>query len=145
MNSIEKIRVRATRFIFHLKKSTPNLTVLNTANWKPISYYYKRSLACKTYKIYHGLTSPLLSDLLHKSTQRTTRNLLKVDLPSFKYVDYKRLFRYRAAIVWNNLPNDLCELPSYDSFKNALKKLDALDKISFNLTGRVLRSDDFIY
>ena len=145
MNSIERTHVRAARFIFRLKKSTPDLAVLNTANWKPISYYYKRSVACKAYKIYYGLSSPLLSDLLQKSTRRATRNALKVDLLTFKYVDYKRSFRYRAAIVWNNLPNDLPELPSYNSFKSNLKKSDVLEKISFNLTGRALRSNDFIY
>ena len=105
-NSIERTHVRAARFIFRLKKLTSDLAVLITANWKPTSYYYKRSLACKAYKIYYGLLSPLLSDLLQKSTRRATRNVLKVDLPTFKYVEYKRSFRYRAAIDWNNLPND---------------------------------------
>ena len=121
---------RIDLFIIRLKKSTPDLAVLITANWNPISYYYKRSIAC-----YYGFSSPLLSDLLQKSTRRVTRNALKVDLPTFKYVEYKRSFRYRAAIVWKNLPNDQHELSSYDSFKNNLKKSDILEKISCNLTG----------
>ena len=50
MNSIEKIHVQAARFIHHLKKSTPDYTVLEKANWKPICHYYKRSIACKAYK-----------------------------------------------------------------------------------------------
>ena len=115
MNSIKRTHVLAARFIFRLKKSTPDLAVLIKANWKLISYYYKRSIACKGYKIYksslllgwYRLSSPLLPDMLQKSTRRTTRNALKVDLPTFKYPEYKRLFRYRAAIVWKNLQNDL--------------------------------------
>ena len=63
MNSIEKIHVRAARFIHYLKKSTPHYTVLEKANWKPICHYYKRSIACKAYKTYNGLSSPLLSNL----------------------------------------------------------------------------------
>ena len=107
MNSIKRTHVLAARFIFRLKKLTLDLAVLIKANWKLISYYYKGSIACKGYKIYYGLSSPLLSDMLQKSTRRTTRNALKVDLPTFKYPEYKRLFRYRAAIVWKNLPSDL--------------------------------------
>ena len=60
-------------------------------------------------------------------------------------VDYKRLFRYRVVIVWNNLPNDLQERSSIDSFKSALRKSNALEKISFNFTGRAQRNTDFVY
>ena len=114
--------------------------------WTPIVNYYKRNIACKAYKIYNELTSPLLYNLLLKSKSgRETRNAYKVDLPSFKFVDYKRSFNFRAAIVWNNLPNSIREKKSFSSFKHSLKKSDILDKINFNLTGRALHSADFIY
>ena len=68
---------------------------------------------------------------------------LKVDLPSFKYVDYKRsldteqqLFGITCQIICVNY---------LYSLKNTLKNSDAFGKISFNLTGRALRSNDFIY
>ena len=146
MNSIEKIHVRAAKFIHRIKKSTPDTAVLEKVKWKPIVHYYKRSLACKAYKIYNGLSSPLLTDLLKKSeSTRVTRNAFKVDLPSFKYVDFKRSFKYRVAIVWNNIPNSVREKKSFTCFKGALKKSDILDKISFSFTGRALNNADFIY
>ena len=107
MSSIDKVHIRVARFINRVKKSVPDSAVLNTVKWQPIINYYKRSIACKAYKIYNGLSSPLLSDLVKKSTSRTNRNAFKIDLPSFKYVDYKRSFKYRVAIVWNNIPNSI--------------------------------------
>ena len=74
-----------------------------------------------------------------------TRNSFKLDRPSFKYVDYKRPFKYRAAIVWNNIPNSIREKESFDCFKFALKKSDILEKINFNITGRALYSANYVY
>ena len=124
MSSIEKIHIRAARFIHHVKDSVPDNNVLEVANWKPIIHYYKRNLACKTYKIYNNLSSPLLNILIKKScTTRSTRNSLRLDLPSFKYVNYKRSFNYRVANVWNNLPVEIRNKPSFAQFKlMALKK-----------------------
>ena len=70
MNSIEKIHIRAARFINRLKKSIPYSAVISTVKWSTIANYYKRSLACKAYKIYNELTSPLLSNLLLNSESR---------------------------------------------------------------------------
>ena len=112
--------------------------ILETVNWKPIIHYYKRTLANKVYKIYNNLSSPLLSELIKKSNSRATRNAFKIDIPSFKYVDFKRSFQYRVATVWNNIPNAIRE-KSYECYKNELKKKSTiLDQISFNLTGRAL-------
>lgn len=146
MNNIEKIHTRAARFIHRVQKSTPDDAVINTVKWLPIVNYYKRSLACKAYNIYNNLTWPLLFNLISKTeSRRQTRNAFKVDLPSFKYVDYKRSFQFRAAIVWNNIPNSIREKVSFSCFKVALKKSDILEKINFNLTGRALYSADYIY
>ncbi len=145
LSSIEKVHIRAARFIHRIKKSIPDSNVLAFVKWKEIIYYHKKSIACKVYKIYNGLCSPLLSGLISKTAGRTNRNLYKIDQPPFKYVDHKRSFNYRAAIVWNNIPNSIREKDSYNSFKNALKKSDCLDKINFNITGRALYYNDYVY
>ena len=133
MLTIEKVHIRAARFVFRLKKSIPDNEVLQTVNWKQITHYYKRTLANKAFKIYNNLTSPLLAELMKKSNFRATRNAFKIDVPSFKYVDFKKSFQYRIAIIWNNIPNKIRE-KSYESFKNDIKKNPTvLDKISFNL------------
>ena len=60
------------------------------------------------YKILNNLSSPLIDDLITKTTlTRVTRNSLKVDPSKYPYVSYKRLFRYRAAHIWINIPECL--------------------------------------
>ena len=145
MLNIEKVHIRAAKFIHRIKKSVPDTVVLDRVKWKPIIHYYKRALACKAYKIYNNLSSPLLSNLVTKSQSRATRNAYKIDVPPFKYADFKRSFQYRVTIVWNNIPNPIREKNSYECFKNDLKNSNILDKISFNLTGRALHNIDFVY
>ena len=148
MSSIEKIHIRAARFIQHIKSTVPDTDVLEKANWKPIIYYYKRSIACKTYKVYNNLSSPLLNILIKKScSTRSTRNSLRLELPSFKYVSYKRSFNFRATNIWNNLPIEIRTKPTFAAFKLALKKSNALDMINFgtNQIGKALCYKDSIY
>ena len=145
MLNIEKVHIRAAKFIHRIKKSVPDTVVLDRVKWKPIIHYYKRALACKAYKIYNNLSSPLLSNLVTKSQSLATRNAYKIDVPPFKYADFKRSFQYRVTIVWNNIPNPIREKNSYECFKNDLNNSNILDKISFNLTGRALHNIDFVY
>ena len=147
MSSIEKIHIRAARFINRIKHSVSDSKVLEIVNWHSIQYYYKRSIACKAYKIYNSLTSPLLDRLIIKSSKRSASNSMRLDLPSFKYVNFKNAFSYRVANVWNNLPIKLRKSATYDAFKRALKKSDVLDMINFgcNQTGKALKYKDYIY
>lgn len=148
MARLEKIHTRAARYINKVKKSVPDNLILQHTGWCPLTTYYKRSLACKTYKILNNLSSPLLDDLITKTTStRVTRNSLKVDPPKYRYVDYKRSFRYRAAHIWNNIPVCIREKASYDSYKYALKKSDALEKLIFTKNNVVKGPNyrDYIY
>ena len=148
MARLENLHIRAGRFIKKVKKSVPDNLVLQHIGWCPLTTYYKRSLACKTYKILNNLSSPLLDNLITKTTStRVTRNSLKVDPPKYRYVDYKRSFCYRAAHIWNNIPVCIREKPSYDSFKYALKKSDALKKLIFTKNNVVKGPNyrDYIY
>ena len=81
------------------------------------------------------------------SSTRVTRNSLKVDPPKYRYVDYKRSFCYRAAHIWNNITVCIREKPSYNSFKYALKKSDALEKLIFTKNNVVKGPNyrDYIY
>ena len=55
ITDVNKIHIRAGRFIMKVSKNTPDNFVLQQINWKPIEFYYKRSIACKAYKIYNGI------------------------------------------------------------------------------------------
>ena len=148
MNDIEKIHIKAARFVERISKRVPDTSVLEVANWKPLLFYYKKHLSCKTYKIYNGLSPPLLEKLISKPCRTSrTRNKLKIEQPSFHYITYKRSFSYRAATVWNNIPIDIREKCSLHSFKKALGDSKVLFKINFgcNSTARAPDPDNYLY
>ena len=148
MQNVEKIHIRAARFIHRIKKRISDNKILQKVNWKPIEHYYKRNIACKAYKLYNGLASPLLQELITKSnSSRKNRNELKLEAPEFRYVEYKRSFRYRVATTWNNIPCSLREKSSISTFKTALKKSDILEKINYSgcQTRKALKHEDYIY
>ena len=145
MSNVEKTHLRAARYIKRIKKRIPDHEVLSKAKWRSISHYYKRRIACCAYKIYKEQCSPLLFGLIDKCvSKKKNRNNWRINVPSSKYVDYKRSFRIRVVTIWNNLSTELKACDSYDSFKEALKKSDILDRINFGAIG-VARDLDFIY
>ena len=72
LDDVEKIHIKAARFIEKIKKSVKDSDVLARAKWKPLDYYYKKHMICKTYKIYNDLSSPLLQKFITKSKNRKT-------------------------------------------------------------------------
>ena len=73
------------------------------------------------------------------------RNDLKLELPKYKYVGYKKSFRYRAVNVWNLLPEELRK-KSYEQFRRDLSEKE-LNMITFGTlaTGKALLNEDFYY
>ena len=61
LEDVNKLHIKAARFVMRIKKSVPDNDILRRVKWKPIEYYYKRSIACKVFKIYHGLSPKPLS------------------------------------------------------------------------------------
>ena len=105
LEPIEAVHKRAARIIYKLPKSTPADKVLEKANWKTVSYIYKRRVACLTHKIYYKKCPVALNDLVTKpQSLRTTRNSCKVDLTRPKTNVGRNTFKHRAALIWNRLP-----------------------------------------
>ena len=98
LDALNDIHIRAARYIMKIKKSVPKDQVLHTCNWNSMEHYYKKSIACKTYKISNNLTSPLLGNLIKKSQSRSTRNHFKPDLPRLKYAKFKKSLMYRSCL-----------------------------------------------
>jgi len=92
VSAVNKIHIRAARFIKKLPKRLPDKVILQPANWKPIEFYDKRAIASKACKIYHGISPTPLHNLIAKSNTRATRNKFKLNLPTFKYSLFKRSF-----------------------------------------------------
>ena len=137
MTQVEKIHLRAARFINRLKRNITDNNVLSLCNWKPIEWYYRRRIVCITHSIYNTTDETPLSFLIKKRVGRhATRNSLSLTQPSYKYTNYKASFAYRAAVLWNNLP-DIIKQKSDTEFKNHLRKnVDCLMNILLNTTAQ---------
>ena len=60
---------------------------------------------------------------------RNTRNRDKLNIPFFRSATGQRSFSYRAAQLWNYLPESLANVESFNVFRNAIKGR-ALDEFS---------------
>ena len=70
LNVLNDIHIRAARCIMKIKKSVPKDRVLQICNWNSMEHYYKKSITCKTYKIYNNQSPPLLRNLIEKPDQK---------------------------------------------------------------------------
>ena len=52
---------------------------------------------------------------------KNTRNKDKLHIPSFRSATGQRSFSYRAVQLWNDLPESLANIESFNVFKNAIK------------------------
>ena len=124
MSEINSIHMKAARFICKIKNTVPQHQVLEQSQWRSISWYYKRRIACVTHKLYYEDTK--ISTLIKKQpARRVLRNNLQIVQPQFKTMRYKNSFSYRASIVWNNLPDQTKE-KQYNIFKTELTKQNKL-------------------
>ena len=124
IQKLEKIQERALRFIYNnydqdydsllLKAMLPTLHVRRL-----------RSIAIiETYKIINKEGPTYLHDLLKiKSNHYSCRYNSKVDIPNVQTSRYGlQSFRYVAAKLWNDLPNNIRKASSFGMFKNMINK-----------------------
>ena len=76
------------------------------------------------FKCIKGLAPPSLCNKFSTRSQvhtRNTRNKDKLHIPSFRSATGQRSFSYRAVQLWNDLPESLANIESFNVFKNAIK------------------------
>ena len=123
MNELESCHIRAARIINKVPKSVNNADVLTTVKWKDLSYMYKRRLACLSHQVYNNnIIEEIQSLFKKKDYTRDMRDCIQFMLPRPRSNIGRSSFKYRAALVWNNLPVDLKKVTSYDSFKKEAVK-----------------------
>ena len=147
MNELESCHIRAARIINKVPKSVNNADVLTTVKWKDLSYMYKRRLACLSHQVYNNnIIEEIQSLFKKKDYTRDMRDCIQFMLPRPRLNIGRSSFKYRAALVWNNLPVDLKKVTSYDSFKKRLSKNSKiLETISFNNFSFKQRDNHFNY
>ena len=108
---------------------------------------YKRRLACLSHQVYNNnIIEEIQSLFKKKDYTRDMRDCIQFMLPRPRSNIGRSSFKYRAALVWNNLPVDLKKVTSYDSFKKRLSKNSKiLETISFNNFSFKQRDNHFNY
>ena len=84
------------------------------------------------FKCVKGLAPPSLCNKFSTRSQvhtRNTRNKDNLHIPSFKWTAGQWSFSYRAVQLWNDLPESLANIESFNVFKNTIKGR-ALDEFS---------------
>ena len=146
-NDLESCHIRAARIINRVPKTVKNEDVLTTVKWKDLAYVSKRRLACLSHQVYNNnIIEEILGLFKKKDYTRDMRDCVLFILPRPRSNIERSPFKYRAALVWNNLPVHLEKVTSYDSVKKRLSKNSKiLEQISFSKFSFKQRDNHFNY
>ena len=147
LEELEKVHRRAARIIHKIPKQVPRGLIFDEAKWKPISYHYKRRIACLTHQAYYRKHPDVINSLVVKhSPNRILRDNLRIEVPQSKTNVGRCSFRHRAAIIWNSLSEVVKAHENYEAFKKKLSKYSkVLDNICFNESSIVTFKDILVY
>ena len=122
---LQRIQNIAARILTRTKKFDHITPVLKSLHWLPIHLRIKFKILLLCFRIINGLAPAYLSDLLTPYKQsRTLRSSSKslLFIPESKLKTYgDRSFACAAPLLWNNLPLDIRDAPSLETFKSNLK------------------------
>lgn len=122
-DDIDRIHLRATRIIYNLPHSIHSDDIMNAPHWNSIVSFYIRRLLVITYNIYHGNSIEPLNDLIVKSeTPYDLRKSLKVKVHRPRTEMGRSSFKFRAALSWYLLPEDVKNCSNLTSFKRKLRE-----------------------
>ena len=123
----QRIQNCATRLITRSRKSEHITPVLRELHWLPVKYRLRFKVNTFTYKVLNGLAPAYISDIVQKhqptrSLRSTQKSLLVV--PVLRTATYgERCFSRHAAILWNDLPENIKQLNTFSCFKRHLEHM----------------------
>ena len=122
MDMLEKVQRRATKIIPSIK----NLSYenrLKELNMYSLERRYMRGDMIEVYKMFNGLDDVKIEDYFDlDKNDRTRGHNLKIKKKPFKLDLRKSFFSLRVVDQWNNLPADVINSPTLNTFKNRLDK-----------------------
>ena len=125
-NNIKKLQAVqnfACRIITNTNKFDHITPALYKIGWLPVKEHLDYRDIIMSYKCMNGLAPPYLCELFNKRAQihdRVTGNIELLHIPLCNTASGQRSFRFRAVRLWNNLDNELKQLP-FDTFKKKIK------------------------
>ena len=130
LNKIQRIQNCAARLYSGTSKySSVRHVMSDELHWLPVRSRIDFKLATLTYKIIHGMAPEYLSDMIALRLSlipegRNLRSSTRNDLAVVRHKTVRtgdRMFTYRSPKIWNNLPVDVRDAPTLDTFCRRLK------------------------
>ena len=98
--------------------------MLKELHWLPIAKQLEVRDNLMAFKCIKGLAPPSLCNKFTTRSQVHTRNMRnkdKFNIPFFRSAAGQRSLSYRAAQLWNNHPDNLTNIESFNVFKTVIK------------------------
>ena len=127
-NKVERIQERALRFIYDDHSSSYE-DLLSKSNLPSLKLRRIRFIALETFKILHKESPTFLHDLVsYKNNSYNFRYQNTAEVPRTRTTRYGlQSFSYRAATIWNSLPNEAREMSNFNQFRNFINIWDGPD------------------
>ncbi len=124
VNRLQRLQNSAARLLTYTKKYSHITPILQSLHWLPVE---KRITFKILLLVYHSLHSSAPAYLQNSLTMYTpsrslrSSNTLSLQVPRIKRSWGNRSFSYLGPKHWNDLPIEIRQSPSLDSFKTRLK------------------------
>jgi hypothetical protein len=130
IKKIEAVQRRAARWVLSKHRRGPNTTpvteMINTIGWPSLSSRRRNSRIIMLYKIGHRHVDiqlpPYITPLTHSHNTRYNKQL-SLAIPTSNTNIHKNSFYPKTIRDWNNLPLNITNSITLDSFKSRLNKL----------------------
>ena len=114
---MEHIDARAAKIIYRLS-DVSNQEAITIAGWESINSMYKRKLLTFMYQVYKSeLPDNIIRLFSSSNCCYDLRNSIKFEVPRFNLEVGRNSLRYRGALFWNSIPDNLKRAPSLNIFK----------------------------
>ena len=134
LHEVEYIYARAAKIIYRLA-NVSNQEAITIAGWESINSMYKRKLLTFMYQVYKSeLPDNIIKLFSSSNCCYDLRHSMKFEVPLFNLEVGRISLRYRGALFWNSIPDNVKRAPSLNILKKLLKKIktDPCSTINFN-------------
>ncbi len=124
INKLERVQRKAARFVKNDHRYTSSVSeMLNELGWKSLAHRRKELRLALFYKVVHQLVAVPTEDILIPADTRTrAQHSFKYRQLRAKTESYRNSFFPRTILEYSNLPADIAEAPSTETFKSRLSK-----------------------
>lgn len=127
LSGLQTLQNKALRIIYTRRQWVNTDTVHKTSRLLPI--HERNKLILLKHAHHKALNNVNLRDIRKTGLRSSNKTFLKKEIP--KCTSYERSFIHRSTILWNNLSEEMKQIPNMNSFKTHTKTELLLGNINF--------------